>query len=225
MSGIAASYDAIISIAFAPSHREKAYALSSGGRSYVCADADGSGGWSALHDLPAAPGRAITVSAEYEDHVFVITSSQVFRSVSGGSIWTVVPGTMPNALPPGLDLRSIVAGPGALYLAAASGVFMSPDEGEHWFPFSEGLPNVEIKELLWTESDLFAVTHGRGLWHHGRYEWIVVPAIAHKPTIRWIIGLWLAIHGGDPVPDAIRQRIGKGISPVVKDGQRVRESR
>jgi hypothetical protein len=206
----------IVSIAFAPSRREKAYALSSGGETYVCADADASVGWSERDSLPSTPARAIAVSTQDEDHVFAISSSEVFRSVEGGSNWIAVPGTGLNTLPSGLDLRSIVAGPGSLYLAAATGVFMSPDEGQHWFRFSEGLPNVEIKELLWTESDLFAVTHGRGLWHHGRYDWIVVPPIAYKPDIYWIIHLWLAIHGGDPAPDAIRRRIGQRIRKVIR---------
>ena len=77
-------------------------------------------------------------------------------------------------------------------------------------------PNVELKELLWTDNDLFAVTHGRGLWHHGRYSETWIPPRAHIPDIRWLIELWLAIHGGDPVPEIIRAQLGRGITPFVR---------
>jgi hypothetical protein len=115
-----------------------------------------------------------------------------------------------------MEVRSLATGPGTVYLATVSGIFRSQDVGQHWFPYHSGLPNVEIKELLWTENDLFAATQGRGLWHRGRYETIVVPAAQHAPDIRWLIELWLAIHGGDPAPNAVRQRLGRGFSPAVR---------
>nr|WP_295660670.1 hypothetical protein [Polymorphobacter sp.] len=37
----------------------------------------------------------------------------------------------------------------------------------------------------------------------------------HKNDIEWIISLWLAIHGGDPVPERIGVEVGniiKGLS-------------
>jgi hypothetical protein len=110
-------------------------------------------------------------------------------------------------LPPGASLRSVVTGPGALYAGAAVGVFTSPDRGDHWYDFSTGLPNVELKELMWTQEDLFAVTHGRGVWHRGRYEVWPLPGLGprqHVPDSAWLIELWLAIHGGDPAPDVVR---------------------
>ena len=215
MPGLVLSSDAVVSMAFAPTLGQRAYALTGGGRVFMCADADATAGWTEAHVLPTF-GRAITVSADNADHVYAISPSEVYRSVDAGGTWTPVLGTSPHTLPPGLDLRGIAAGPGALYVAASSGVFTSPDEGQNWFPFSDGLPNVEIKELLWTENDLFAVTHGRGLWHHGRYESVMVPPIAHKPDLHWIIELWRAIHGGDPGPDEVRKRIGKGYPPAAK---------
>lgn len=221
MAGIALVGDSIVALSFAPTLRQRAFALSSGGRTFACADVNGTAGWTAGGRLPA--GRAITVSRENADHVFAISNSQVFRSINAGVDWTPVPGSGLNTLPPGLDLRSIVAGPDAIYLAAAVGVFMSPDEGEHWFPFNDGLPNAEIKELLWTANDLFAVTHGRALWHHGRYLWIEVPPIAREPDIPWLIELWHRIHGGDPAPDAIRSRIGWGYPPAARIGPAVSE--
>jgi hypothetical protein len=75
-----------------------------------------------------------------------------------------------------------VTGPGALYAGATSGVFTSADRGVTWYDYSAGLPNVELRHLLWTEGDLFAVTHGRGIWHHGRYDMFRVPVVPHRAS-------------------------------------------
>ena len=79
---------------------------------------------------------------------------------------------------------------------------------------------MQIVELLWTGSDLFAATQGRGLWHHGNFLVINVPPIAHIPDVQWIISLWFAIHGGDPGPEQIiSEIIGMGPAPVVIAGR------
>jgi hypothetical protein len=210
MSGINLAGDFVTAIAFAPSRPQQAYALTRGRRMFVCDDADGPSGWTAARALPQRqPGVGLAVSVEDERQLYAIGGGRVYRSTDRALNWTAVPGTGASTLPPGLDLRSIVAGPDTVYLAASVGVFMSPDAGQQWFPHSDGLPNVEIKELLWTQSDLFAVTHGRGLWHHDRYEHLVTSIDRILDPIK----LWLAIHGGDPAPDVIRERIGRGFPP------------
>jgi hypothetical protein len=229
--------DVIVSFDFArvgPAH--KAYALAASGRVFACDDTDTSSAWTEVGGLPQ---RGVALAASFEDanRVFAIGNASVFRTTDGGATaWTAVPGSGASALPPGLDLRSIVTGPGALYLAAASGVFKSPDAGQTWFPFHEGLPNVQIMELLWTEGDLVAVTHGRGLWHHATDslvpEWpeaAALPDLAreHAPDVGWLIELWRAIHGGDPAPSAIRSRIDTRVEPAnaARDPRRGTPSR
>ena len=214
MAGIAASGDVVAAIAFAPSSPRRAYAATSGGRIFQCADTGTPTAWVARTSLPAGGVVALTVAFEDAAVVFAATLSQVYRSIDAGGTWTAINGTGTTAIPPGSSLRSLVTGPGALYVLAAAGVFTSTDRGGNWYDFSAGLPNVELKELLWTGDDLFAVTHGRGIWHHGRYDAIPIPGpVAHKPDPRWLIDLWLAIHGGDPSPEAIRRVIGKKVRP------------
>jgi hypothetical protein len=114
-------------------------------------------------------------------------------------------------------LHSLVAGPGALYAGAVVGVFTSADLGTTWHDYSSGLPNGVLKELLWTEQDLFAVTHGRGIWHHGRYDsYPMLGPVEHVRDIRYLIDLWLAIHGGDPSPEAVRARVGQRVQPFIQ---------
>jgi hypothetical protein len=218
MAGLAPSGDTIAAIAFAPSSPGRAYAASSGGRIFCCADTGTPTAWVARTSLPGGGVVALAVAAEDASLVFAATSSQVYRSVDGGGTWTAVNGSGTTAIPPGSSLHSLVIGPAALYVLATAGVFTTADRGNHWYDFSAGLPNVELMELIWTESDLFAVTHGRGIWHHGRYEAIPIPgrgALAHAPDAQWLIALWLAIHGGDPSPEAIQRAFGQKVAPFV----------
>lgn len=208
--------DTIASIAFAPSSPRRAYALTNTGRVFTCANAVGSPSWTARTSLPAGSGVALAVDTANDQLVYAIDGAQAYRSSDGAGSWSAVPGTSPATLPPGAAFVSIAAGPGTVYVATTGGVFRSPDAGAHWFDYSDGLPNVELKELLWTDNDLFAVTHGRGLWHHGRYSETWIPPRAHIPDIRWLIELWLAIHGGDPAPEIIRGQLGRGITPFER---------
>lgn len=76
------------------------------------------------------------------------------------------------------------------------------------------LPHAHLVELLWTENDLFAITHGRGVWHHGRYDAIEIPRLEPDPTPQWLLSLCLAIHGGDPIPRRARQPLRPGSAAV-----------
>jgi photosystem II stability/assembly factor-like uncharacterized protein len=223
MLGLSSPGDNVVAMAVAPLKPRHAYAATAGGRIFSCADTAAPTAWTACTRLPTGGVVALAVAGEDESVVFAATSTQIYRSVDGGGTWSTANGSGATAIPPGSQLRSLVAGPGALYAGAAAGVFTSADRGSSWYDFSAGLPNVDLKELLWTGNDLFAVTHGRGIWHHGRYDILVVPGpVAHVPDVRWLIELWLAIHGGDPAPDLIRQTVGKKVLPF-RQGEAPRE--
>jgi hypothetical protein len=210
MAGFSSMTDSVVAIAIAPSQPERAYAVTAAGRVFACADASVPTAWTAVTATPAAMVVALAVATEDPSVLFAATETMVYRSLDGGGSWTAANGTGTTALPPGASLRSVVTGPGALYTGAAVGVFTSPDRGDHWYDFSAGLPNVELKELMWTQDDLFAVTHGRGVWHRGRYEVWPLPGLGpqqHVPDPAWLIELWLAIHGGDPAPDVVRSMV------------------
>jgi hypothetical protein len=214
MAGLSSMGDNVGVISFAPPNPRLAYAATASGRIYSCADTGVPTAWVSHTALPSGGVVALAVSVEDAAVVFAATATQIYRSIDGAGSWTAVNGSGLTAIPPGSQLHSLVAGPGALYAGAVAGVFTSPDRGNTWFDFSAGLPNVELKQLLWTENDLFAVTHGRGIWHHGRYDVFRSPGpFVHAPDPRWLIRLWLAIHGGDPAPDAIRRAFGRTVRP------------
>jgi hypothetical protein len=209
MSGLSRPGDAVAAIVPAPSSPEVAYAATGAGGVFRCADITAAG-WVARTSLPAGSVRALAVAAESPDVVFAAAGTRVYRSLDGGQTWTDAGGTPPTAIPAGMAVRSLVTGPGALYAASAAGVFTSADRGVTWHDYSAGLPNAQLMHLLWTEDDLFAVTHGRGIWHHGRYDVFPFHRLVddHVRDIAWLLELWRRIHGGDPAPDVIREQLG-----------------
>jgi hypothetical protein len=215
MAGLSTPGDNVVAIAVAPSGPVVAYAATSAGRVFRCADTTVPTPWTTMTSLPAGGVTSLAVAHESADVLFAATSAGIHRSTDGGSSWAVANGSGSTTLPPGADIRSIVAGPGALYAGASAGVFTSSDRGVTWYDFSAGLPNVQLMHLLWTEDDLFAVTHGRGIWHHGRYDAfpLLGGSVAHEPDIAWLIELWHRIHGGDPGPEALQGQIGRVPQP------------
>ena len=58
---------------------------------------------------------------------------------------------------------------GDLFLGTDVGVFYSPDEGFHWYPIHDGLPNAPAWEIAWSGDALYAAVHGRRLWRAKPY--------------------------------------------------------
>jgi photosystem II stability/assembly factor-like uncharacterized protein len=90
-------------------------------------------------------------------------------TLSGGSwTWADLSGTSPNRLPdaPANALQVDPAALNTMYVGTDVGVWTTTDGGANWFPFSDGLPNVDVYDLkLHAPTRLLrAATHGRGLW-------------------------------------------------------------
>ena len=95
-----------------------------------------------------------------------------------------------NALTPAVQLAHAADGPAALsavrafeydgrsrtlYAGSNAGVFISTDDGQNWFPASDGLPSMDIQRLLFdhTIGDLYALVFGSGLYRlrNGSHTW------------------------------------------------------
>src|SRR5207249_951083 len=127
MAGLSSLGDNVAVMAFAPSSPLHAYAATSGGRMFSCADTRTPTSWTLCTALPTGVVVALAVAVEDDSVVFASTSTQIYRSVDSGATWTGVNGSGATAVPPGSRLHSLVAGPGALYAGAAAGVFTSTD--------------------------------------------------------------------------------------------------
>lgn len=169
MANVAAT-DQIVVIAFAPSQPGMAYALASNGKVWRKADVGSATPWEFRGQWQ--PGAlSLAVGPQHHDRVYVLNSTAAALSTDGGATWRSIPGTGTTSLPQTGDYQSIVAYPDTpqiLFAASRFGVFVTFDDGAHWYTFDRGLPNAEIMELEWSGTALYAVTHGRGLW---RREW------------------------------------------------------
>jgi len=66
---------------------------------------------------------------------------------------------------------------------------------------STGVVNGVTVQSYWSQKDnACIVPEGNWYWYD-----LVNLVLAHKPDPAWLIALWLAIHGGDPVPEVINE--------------------
>ncbi len=52
-----------------------------------------------------------------------------------------------------------------LYIATNAGVYYKPKNENHWYDFTDNLPNVMVKDIKLANNRLFVGTYGRGIWY------------------------------------------------------------
>jgi photosystem II stability/assembly factor-like uncharacterized protein len=116
--------------------------------------------------LDPSPHRA--GSAYYAVHRFLLGDYRpyFYRTDDYGRNWTLLTdGT--NGIPEDWPVRVVREDPGReglLYGGTEFGLFISFDNGAHWQPFQQNLPNVPMADLKLFRDDLILATQGRSLW-------------------------------------------------------------
>ena len=94
----------------------------------------------------------------------------VWRSLDGGASWQAIDGAGAGALPD-IPVHCIAVDPAntqRLYIGTDLGVFVSIDGGASWAVENTGFANVPVESLSLNvagySTQLFAFTHGRGVW-------------------------------------------------------------
>jgi len=122
-------------------------------------------------------------------------TSHVFRSANGGDNWTDIGQGLPD-----IPMSAVMVDhnyPDVVYVGGDLGVYLSPDSGQTWYSFSEGMGATMINDLKIYAPDrlLRAATHGNGIFERPLYEpgtelsapRIIAgpgPAEANPPTVR-----------------------------------------
>src|SRR4030095_3373414 len=53
---------------------------------------------------------------------------------------------------------------GLLYAGTQHGFYVSFDDGDHWQPFRQGLPDTPVTDVWVDANDIAITAHGRGFW-------------------------------------------------------------
>lgn len=129
---------------------------------------DGGANWNTM----TVPGNNVTMIVVHNTNPEILwatrsnysSGNKVYKSINGGSSWTNVSGTLPNLPANCITLQNGTSN--GLYVGMDIGIFYKDDEMSDWELFTDGLPNVEIRELEinYSENKIYAATYGRGLW-------------------------------------------------------------
>lgn len=161
-------------VCYAPSNTNYIYAAKS---SAVYKSTDGGSTWTNITSgLPGGSYTYITTSTTDPNRVYVTRSgyssnSKVFMSTNGGSSWTNISGSnLPN-----IPANCIIYEDGSnngVYVGMDCGVYYLDDDQSDWIDFSNGLPNIIVKELEinYSAGQLRAATFGRSLWESDLYS-------------------------------------------------------
>ena len=133
---------------------------------------DGGDTWSPNLSSPILPGYAITrIYSKPTDHKNFSSvtanfgASHAYKSLDGGSNWLDIDrGRLPDV--PHHSIVIPASSPETVYVCNDAGVFVSTDGGGDWQNLTRNLPNVQIVDLVYHETDktLMAATYGRSIW-------------------------------------------------------------
>ncbi|MFC1500245.1 T9SS type A sorting domain-containing protein [Candidatus Zixiibacteriota bacterium] len=113
------------------------------------------------------------------DHAYVVFSgfgtSHLFRTSDGGGSWEDIGSGLPDIPSSALAFNNRIRE--HLYFGNDFGVWFSPDDGESWHPFTEGMPTGALimdLSISYRDRTIRAVTHGLGVWER--------PLVAYEGT-------------------------------------------
>ena len=120
----------------------------------------------AIADLTVDPTNPGVVYAA----IMGFGTSHLFRSTDGGDSWIDIGQGLPD-----IPCSAVIVDPHypqVVYAGGDLGVYVSPDSGQNWYSFMEGMGMAMINDLKVYAPDrlLRAATHGNGVWERPLFE-------------------------------------------------------
>ncbi len=141
----------------------KVFVTRDGGRNWADVTPPGMGGFARISLVEASPhaaGKAYVAANRYQmDDV----APYAYRTDDFGRTWTRITTGIPN----GDYVRAVREDPrrpGLLFAGTEHGVWASWDDGAHWRSLRQGLPDVQVADLVVRDNDLVLATHGRSFY-------------------------------------------------------------
>lgn len=162
-------------MAYAPSDTNVVYAITRNGDVWSSNDEGRNWTQASATGLPGGKLLGLAVDHRDADTVFVTIggsnqgTDRVWKSTDGGANFEDISGVESHTRLPDLSFTAIVQHPTeheTLFVSTPTGVFVTRDGGDWWYPFDKGLPNAWVSGMTYSEptNSLYVSTIGYGMW-------------------------------------------------------------
>jgi len=130
----------------------------------VTAHIPGLPGWGRVESIELAPDDAGKALITVDRHFSGDFKPYIFRTSDFGETWQSLSGDLPQVY--AHVAKHDHHNPRMYYAGLENGVYVTWDEGSHWYLFGLGLPSASVYDLAIQEreNDLVVGTHGRAMW-------------------------------------------------------------
>jgi photosystem II stability/assembly factor-like uncharacterized protein len=120
--------------------------------------------WGRIESIDLSPGEPGSALIAVDRHFSGDFKAYLFRTSDYGATWESICGDLPPVY--AHVVRRDLRNPRIYYAGLENGLYVSWDEGAHWFLFGLGLPNASVYDLALNAADnsLVVATHGRSVW-------------------------------------------------------------
>ncbi|HEY6291392.1 MAG TPA: glycosyl hydrolase [Terriglobia bacterium] len=137
-----------------------------GGKSWTntTAQIPGAPEWARVYQVGVSPFDAGAAFVAFDGHELADRHAYVYKTANYGQSWQKISTGLPDT--PAEVVREDPNRQGLLVLGNDTGLFYSPDAGEHWKPLKANFPTAPVWDLKFVKDghDLVVATHGRGIF-------------------------------------------------------------
>jgi hypothetical protein len=111
------------------------------------------------------------------------TDGSVYNATLTGQGWSI---TQLPTVPQPVDVLNFDSSLGVLFCGTDSGVYYLADGA--WLPLGTGIPSAEVYDLVLKPNEIYAGTHGRGVWALN-FSQVLATASGLPPGYTWALTL------------------------------------
>ena len=119
--------------------------------------------WSKVAGIEAGHFDTKTVYAAVNRIKLDDMRPHIYRTHDGGTTWQEIVTGLPENGPVNI-VREDPVRKGMLFAGTERAVYVSFDDGDHWFSLRNNMPATSIRDLVIHNADIIVGTHGRSFW-------------------------------------------------------------
>ena len=120
--------------------------------------------WGRIESIDISPDDAGAAVIAVDRHFSGDFKPYLFRTTDYGATWQSISGDLPQVY--AHVVRRDLHNPRMYYAGLENGLYVTWDDGAHWFLFGLGLPNAAVYDVALNaqNNSLVVATHGRSVW-------------------------------------------------------------